>query len=252
MVKALAFVLFFVATNASVALLFPPTTIRVLAFLIICGTGNAIMIAVLFFPGVGWLAVAQTSLPSGAGRSIALTFDDGPTAEVTPKILDVLRAKGVRATFFFVGSRVEANPELVRLVRREGHVIGNHTYSHPPLFCFLTPGRLRDELGRGQDAIRQATGEVPTLFRSPVGLRHPLLEPALARIGLGFVLWSIRTYDTRPQTVDSLRQRILDRVRPGSIVLLHDRRGRGSAVMLDVLPDLIDQLRARGYSLVTV
>jgi peptidoglycan/xylan/chitin deacetylase (PgdA/CDA1 family) len=252
MVKALAFALLFVVTNASVVLLFPPTAPRVLAFLVICGFGNAVMIAALFFPRVGWLAVGQTSLSCDDGPCIALTFDDGPTPDVTPRILDVLRDKGVRATFFFVGSRVETNPELVRLVRNEGHVIGNHTYSHPLLFCFLTPGQLRYELNRGQDAIRQATGETPTIFRSPVGLRHPLLAPALVRTGLAFVLWSIRAYDTRPHTVESLRQRILDRARPGAIVLLHDRAGRGSSVMLEVLPGLIDELRARGYRLVTV
>jgi peptidoglycan/xylan/chitin deacetylase (PgdA/CDA1 family) len=252
MVKALAFVLLFVVTNASIVLLFPPTTTRVFAFLFICGFGNAVMLAVLIIPGIGWLAVGRTSLSCDDGRCVALTFDDGPTPGVTPKVLDVLRAKGVRATFFFVGRQVEANPELARLVRDEGHVIGNHTYSHPVLFCFLTPGQLRDQLARGQDAIRQATGVTPRHFRSPVGLRHPLLAPTLERAGLEFVLWSIRAYDTRWPSVESLRQRILDRVHPGAIVLLHDRPGRGSSTMLDVLPGLIDQLQARGYHLVTI
>jgi peptidoglycan-N-acetylglucosamine deacetylase len=252
MVKALAFVLLFVLTNASVVLLFPPTAPRVLAFLVICGFGNAVMFAVLIVPGIGWLVVGRTSLSCEQGPCVALTFDDGPTPDVTPKVLDVLRAKGVRATFFFVGSQVEANPDLARLVRSEGHAIGNHTYSHPPLFCFLTPGQLRDELTRGQEAIRQVTGVTPRLFRSPVGLRHPLLAPALGRTGLDFVLWSIRTYDTRSQSVEALRQRILDRVHPGAIVLLHDRPGRGASAMLDALPDIIDQLRAGGYRLVTV
>ncbi len=252
MVKALAFVLLFIATNASLALLVPPTPTRLLAFLFIYGCGTAVMVALLFLPGVGWLAVARTSLSGEGARSIALTFDDGPSPAVTAKVLDVLRAKGVRATFFVVGRKVEANPELARLVRREGHAIGNHTYSHPPLFCFLTPGRLRDELVRGQDAIRRATGETPRMFRSPVGLRHPLLAPELERAGLEFVLWSVRSYDTRRQTAESLCRRILDRAHPGAIVLLHDRPGRRSSVMLEALPGIIDQLLARGYHLVTV
>lgn len=252
MVKALAFGLLFVVTNASLVLLFPPTTTRVLVFLFIYGFGNTVLLALLFIPGIGWLAVGRTSLSCEGARCVALTFDDGPTPDVTPKVLDILRAKGVRATFFFVGSQVEANPELARLVRNEGHAIGNHTYSHPPLFCFLTPGRLREELIRGQDAIRQATGETPRHFRSPVGLRHPLLAPTLELMGLDFILWSIRSYDTWPQSVESLSQRILDRVHPGAIVLLHDRPGRGSSAMLEVLPGIIDQLLARGYRLVTV
>ena len=252
MIKALAFVLLFVVTNASLVLLFPPTATRVLAFLAIYGCGTGVMLAVLFIPGIGWLAVGRTSLRCEGGRCIAITFDDGPTPDVTPKVLDVLRAKGVLATFFFVGRLVEANPELAWRVHNEGHAIGNHTFSHPSLFCFLTPGQLRDELTRGQDAIRQATGVTSTHFRSPVGLRHPLLAPTLAQTGLDFVLWSIRSYDTWPQSVESLRQRILDQVHPGAIVLLHDRPGRGSSAMLEVLPGVIDQLLARGYRLVTV
>jgi len=252
MVKAVAFVLFVVVTNASFVLLFPPTTTRVLAFLVIFGCGNAVIVAVLLVPGIGWLAAGQTTLSSMGGPCIALTFDDGPTPDVTPRVLDVLRAKGVRATFFFIGSRVDAHPELARLVRDQGHTIGSHTYSHSPLFCFLTPNRLRDELARGRDAVRQATGATPRLFRSPVGLRHPLLAPTLQREGLDFVLWSVRSYDTRSHTVESLRRRIVDRARPGAIVLLHDRPGRRSAVMLEALPGVIDELLARGYRLVSI
>lgn len=252
MVKALTFALLFVATNASLLLLFSPTTTRVLAVVIICGCGNALMLAVLFVPSIGWLANGRTSLSREQGRCIALTFDDGPTPDVTPKVLDVLRAKGVRATFFFVGRQVVANPELARQVCSEGHAIGNHTYSHPPLFCFLTPGHLRRELTRGQDAIRQATGVTPRHFRSPVGLRHPLLARTLDQTEMDFVLWSIRSYDTWPQGVESLRRRILDRAHPGAIVLFHDRSAPGSSAMLEALPGIIDQLLIRGYRLVTL
>ncbi len=252
MAKALAFVLLFVVTNASLVFVYPPTAARILTVLFIFGCGTAAMLALLFLPGVDWLAAGRTSIACAGAPCVALTFDDGPSPDVTPKVLDVLRARGVRATFFFVGSKVDANPELARRARNEGHVIGSHTYSHPPLFCFLTPGRLRTELARGQDAIRRATGVTPVLFRSPVGLRHPMLAPALARTGLEFVLWNVRSYDTRWPTAESLRRRILDRVHPGAIVLFHDRPGRGSAAMLDALPGIVDELLARGYQLATV
>jgi peptidoglycan/xylan/chitin deacetylase (PgdA/CDA1 family) len=250
MARAVAFVLLFAVTNASLVLLLFPTTLRTLVVILICGTGNAIMIAILFVPAIGWLANGRTSLPREEPWRVALTFDDGPTPDVTPRVLDVLRDKGVPATFFVVGRQVEANPDLARRVCREGHTIGNHSYSHPPLFCFLTPPRLRRELARGQDSILRVTGTVASLFRSPVGLRHPLLSPVLERAGLEFVLWSIRSFDTWPQSVESLRRRILGRVRPGDIVLLHDRPGRGAAAMIEALPGIIDDLRAQGYLLV--
>jgi len=183
---------------------------------------------------------------------VALTFDDGPSPDVTPRVLDILREKNASATFFVVGRQVERHPELARRVSAEGHVIGNHTYSHPPLFCFLSPRRLREEVERAQDVIFGATSVRPRHFRSPVGLRHPILKAALDRVNLDFVLWRLRTYDTRALTPDGLRRRILERVRPGAIVLLHDRGGPGAAAMLTALPDVIDALRARGYEFVTV
>jgi peptidoglycan-N-acetylglucosamine deacetylase len=252
MFKALAFGLLFVVTNASFLLLLTPTLARTLAFLGIYAAGNAIMLALLFIPGVGWLGVGRTSLADGRERRVALTFDDGPTIEVTPKVLDILRAKGAHATFFFVGREVEAHPEIARLVVSEGHAIGSHTYSHPPLFCFLTPRRLRSELARGQEAIRRVTGVTTTLFRSPVGLRHPLLAPTLEQAGLDFVLWSVRSYDTWSQDAGALGRSVLDRVRPGSIVLLHDRPGRGAPAMLAALPGIVDRLQAAGYGLVAL
>jgi peptidoglycan/xylan/chitin deacetylase (PgdA/CDA1 family) len=253
MTKAIAFLILFALTHASLLLLlFPFTPGRLLATTALYVCGNAFMLVVLFHPQNRWLADHQTVVRCGTRPCVALTFDDGPSPEITPRVLEILRERNVKATFFSTGSQVERHPDLARLVTSEGHVIGNHTYSHPQLFCFLTPRRLRDEIERAQQAISQATGVRPRHFRSPVGLRHPLLAPTLDRASLELVLWQIRTYDTRNVAAADLRRRILDRVRPGAIVLLHDRSSKGSRAMLAALPDVIDRLRASGYEFVTI
>jgi peptidoglycan-N-acetylglucosamine deacetylase len=252
MTKVVWFLLLFTVTNASVLLLLPLTIGRFLLATGLYASGTAVMLVLLFHPRSRWLAAAQCTVPCGAEPCVALTFDDGPSADVTPRVLTILREKNVRATFFLVGREVDRHPALARSVCAEGHAIGNHTYSHPPLFCFLTPRRLRDEIGRAQQAISRVTSLRPVYFRSPVGLKHPLLEPALEEASLTFVLWALRTYDTRALQADALGRRVLKKVRPGSIILLHDRPGPGSEMMLASLPGVIDRLRERGYRFVTL
>jgi peptidoglycan/xylan/chitin deacetylase (PgdA/CDA1 family) len=250
--KALGFILLFALTNASLLLLFPFSVKRLALTTVLYAGGTAVTALILLHPGSRWLLDHRTEVPCASRPCVALTFDDGPSSEVTPRVLDILRQRQAKATFFLVGQQVERNPELARRVSDEGHAIGNHTYSHPPLFCFLSPARLRAEIERAQDAILRVTGVRPRHFRSPVGLRHPILKLALERAALELVLWRLRTYDTRAVTSETLRRRILERVRPGAIVLLHDRSGPGASAMLSALPDVIDGLRARGYELVTV
>jgi peptidoglycan/xylan/chitin deacetylase (PgdA/CDA1 family) len=252
MARAAGFVLLFVLTNSSLLLLYPFSLGRLALVGVLFGGGTAVMLVLLFDPGSRFLLDHQTDVPCLNGPCVALSFDDGPSPEITPKVLDILRQKDARATFFLVGEKVERHPDLARQMAREGHVIGNHTYSHPSLFCFLSPRRLREEIELAQEAIGRVTGATPRHFRSPVGLRHPLLEPALRRATLELVLWRLRTYDTLSPKPEALRQRVLGRVRPGAIVLLHDRSGPGASAMLAALPDVIDGLRARGYQLVTV
>lgn len=252
MAKALGFLLLFALTNASLLFLFPLSAVRFLAVACVYASGTVLMLVALFHPRIQWLADGQSHIACGIRPCVALTFDDGPTPDVTPKVLAVLREKDVKATFFWIGRQVERQPETARLVSREGHAIGNHTDSHPSLFCFLTPRRLQHEIERAQHTIIGVTGVPPRVFRPPVGLRHPLLEVSLKRAKLKLMLWQIRTYDTRSTTADALCARVLDRIQPGAIVLLHDRPSAGSNAMLDALPAVIDELRARGYDFVTL
>src|ERR1035441_175644 len=248
MARSAIFFLLFLVTNASLVLLYPFTLSRFILVASIYAVGTVVMLYLLFHPRNQWL-VANRSRVDGTG-CVALTFDDGPDPVDTPKLLDLLREKGVKATFFVVGKRADQYPEIVRRAWAEGHLVANHTWSHQPLFCFLTPKRLRAEIERGTESIRRICGFRPRCFRSPVGLRHPLLGPYLKQAGLEYVSWSIRSYDTLIENSSILSRRILNRVTGGEIILLHDRLPAGADVMLEALPGIIDELRGRGLKFV--
>jgi peptidoglycan/xylan/chitin deacetylase (PgdA/CDA1 family) len=238
----------FLATHASLVLLYPFTLSRFLFTGLIYGAGTLIMLYLLFHPRNQWL-VDNRSRVDGE-RCVALTFDDGPDPVDTPKLLDILRDKNVKATFFVVGKRADQFPEIVHRAWAEGHLIANHTWSHRNLFCFLTPSRLRSEIDRGTESVRRICGFRPRLFRSPVGLRHPLLRPYLKDAGLEYVSWTIRTRDTLARDSSVLAQRILKQAASGDIILLHDHLPGGTQVMLKALPRVIDELRLRGFEFV--
>jgi peptidoglycan/xylan/chitin deacetylase (PgdA/CDA1 family) len=192
----------------------------------------------------------------GTEGSLALTFDDGPDPEVTPRILDVLDRFAARATFFFVGRRVAAHPALAAEVRARGHGIGNHSHTHPDLFAFYGPSAVWNELQNAQDAVEAATGRRPSLFRAPVGFRGPWLQPCLARAGLRLVSWTRRGYDTVTRQEDVVLQRLTKGLRAGDILLLHDGSSAldaaGRPVVLDVLPRLLERIAQAGLRAVAV
>lgn len=248
MARSAIFFLLFLLTNASLVLLYPFTLSRFLLTALIYGAGTLLMLYLLFHPRNQWL-VANRSRVEGVG-CVALTFDDGPDPVDTPRLLNLLREKGVKATFFVVGKRADQYPEIVRRIWAEGHLVANHTWSHHALFCFLMPGCLRAEIERGTESIRRSCGFRPRAFRSPVGLRHPLLGPYLKEAGLEYISWSVRTRDTLTANSRVLAQRILNKVVSGDIILLHDHLPAGTDVMLEALPGVIDELRERGFEFV--
>jgi peptidoglycan/xylan/chitin deacetylase (PgdA/CDA1 family) len=248
MARPALFLLLFLATNASLALLYPFTLSRFMLTLLIYSVGTVLALYLLFHPRNQWLVDNRWRV-DGA-NCLALTFDDGPDPVDTPKLLDLLREKGVKATFFVVGKRADQHPEIVRRAWEEGHLIANHTWSHRHLFCFLTPSRLRAEIERGTESVRRSCGSRPRLFRSPVGMRHPLLRSYLKDAGLEYVSWSIRTRDTLTTNSGVLARRILNQAASGDIILLHDHLPAGADVMLEALPRVIDELRERGFQFV--
>ncbi len=183
-------------------------------------------------------------------RVAVLTFDDGPHPEVTPRVLEILRARGVRATFFLVGRHVERHPDIVRRIAADGHTLGCHSYQHSYLFWSLPASRLLREVRASQAAVEAASGRPCVWFRAPVGMKNCLLHPVLARFGLDLVSWDVRFPKRTSTDREGLRRHLRRRVAPGSILLLHDghdRKPEGNPAVLEVLPRLLSALDAMGY-----
>ena len=198
---------------------------------------------------VDW-AMDTTTHASRDRRVIALTFDDGPDPERTPALLDMLAELHVPATFFVLGKGVDAHPELCARIAREGHEIGNHTYNHRYL-PLQSSENVHAELAATDAAIERATGLVPTLARPPYGGRSPRNVRVFGRLAKRVVLWDVNSYDWKGAPAPDVAQRVLERARPGSIILMHDG-GRPQDETIDAVRLLVPELRARGYELVTV
>lgn len=177
--------------------------------------------------------------------SVALTFDDGPS-EDTPRILDILRAYDLKATFFMLGRQVEAFPEIARTVAADGHEIGNHSYSHP-LYLFRSRTETHLQLERAQRIIFEVTGREPRLARPPCGVRTPAYFAAARRLGLRTVQWDVAGFDWKERTSTEIAESVLRDVTAGSIVLLHDAdsaRKRDRSATVAALPIIIEGLKA--------
>ncbi|MBU7599461.1 polysaccharide deacetylase family protein [Streptomyces sp. P38-E01] len=182
------------------------------------------------------------------GRSIALTFDDGPHPVQTPAILRILRRHGTLATFFVIGENAEWNPDLVKAIEADGHLVANHSWSHPEL-PKISRARVRKELGRTCDLIEQAIGTAPRFARAPYGAWHAPSLQICAELGMEPMGWSVDTLDWKSPGTATIRRRVLNGAHPGAIVLAHDGGGDRSqtvAALAYYLPRLIE----RGYSLV--
>jgi peptidoglycan/xylan/chitin deacetylase (PgdA/CDA1 family) len=188
------------------------------------------------------------------GRAVALSFDDGPDPAVTPRVLDQLAAAGMTASFFCIGERALRHKALVRRIVAEGHAVENHTLGHKLHFAFLMGPALRREVVDAQSALADVAGVAPRWFRAPMGIRGPQLDPVLHRAGLHLMAWSRRGYDTRSADPGRVLGRLIHHLTPGDILLLHDgngaRRPGGDAVVLAVLPRLLDHLRDAGLAAV--
>lgn len=193
---------------------------------------------------------------SAARGEVALTLDDGPDAEVTPRVLDLLQRHGWRASFFCIAERARAQPALVREIVARGHSVQNHSAVHRHNFSLLGPRGFAAELMRAQDVLTELSGQRPTCFRAPAGLRNPFLDPVLHRLGLHLVSWTRRGFDTRERNPQRVFERLTRELAGGDILLLHDghaaRSAHGEPVVLAVLPRLIDRCRAAGLSGVTL
>jgi len=201
-----------------------------------------------------------THLPAAAGAhgaaAIAITIDDGPDPQITPRVLALLEAHGAKATFFCIGERVARHPALAREIVQRGHAIENHSQRHLHRFPLLGPRALTEEIRRAQQTIAAATGEVAQFFRAPAGLRNPFLEPVLARANLHLVSWTRRGFDTVSGSATRVLGKLTRHLEDGDILLLHDghaaRTAAGGAVILEVLPPLLAAVAAARLTPITL
>jgi peptidoglycan/xylan/chitin deacetylase (PgdA/CDA1 family) len=182
------------------------------------------------------------------GPYIAMTFDDGPSAVLTPKLLDLLAAHHIKATFFVIGENVTEHPEIVARAAREGHEIGNHSWSHPN-FAKMSQENVRSQVQRTDDAIKNAIGKRPTLLRPPYGsITEREKRWIHDEFGYDIILWDVDPFDWKRPGPAVVRSRILKETRPGSIVLSHDIHPG----TIEAMPSTLDELEAKGFKFVTV
>ena len=179
-------------------------------------------------------------------KVIALTFDDGPK-EHTAKLLDVLKEKGVKATFFVVGKQAQAFPEMVKWIAAEGHEVQNHTYTHRDLE-YLSDDQIKREVFRTAAVVRSLTGKPGRFLRPPGGHEGRKLPGIMRKFGMTTVLWTTNCSKMEGTTRERVFNHVVGSAEAGGIVLMHN----GEPVTLLALPDIIDELRGRGYRFVTV
>lgn len=177
-----------------------------------------------------------------------MTFDDGPHPVLTPKLLDLLKERNIKATFYVVGTNAKAYPDILRRIIAEGHEIGNHTWSHVSL-TKSTPGTVASQLNQTSQAIFDAVGEKPTTMRPPYGAINPrLVDRIHSEFGMKVILWTVDPLDWRRPGPSVVAQRIIQGVHPGAIILSHDIHPGTIAAM----PQVFDTLLKEGYTFVTV
>ncbi|WP_447459071.1 polysaccharide deacetylase family protein [Streptococcus oricebi] len=177
-------------------------------------------------------------------KLVALTFDDGPDPKTTPQALDILAKYKAKATFFMLGQHIAGNENLIKRVQKEGHEIGNHTWSHPRLPT-LSLAQAQKEIEDTQAALAAVTGQRPRLLRPPYG---EFTGALCAGIDLSFILWSVDSLDWQSHKTEAILDQVKKQVKEGSIILMHDIH----QTSIDALPTVLDYLQKNGYSLVTV
>jgi peptidoglycan/xylan/chitin deacetylase (PgdA/CDA1 family) len=188
-------------------------------------------------------------------RAIALTFDDGPHPVTTRAVLEILRAHDVRATFFLLGHKVVAHPDVVREIHAAGHTIGVHGFQHDRLFCLRSSRYARTQIERTQRAIERACGITPTLFRPPIGFASHLTFRGAERAGVEVIAWTVRSLDgLESARSERVAERVINHLVDGAIVLLHDAAERDDfePASIAALPEILRAVRDRRFQTVSV
>lgn len=199
---------------------------------------------------IGWNyhIKALNSNPTILNNQVAITFDDGPKPEYTPKVLELLKQYQAKATFFCIGKQIEANPELLKSIIKEGHTVGNHTYSHDNLFGFFSTDKVISELKQTNNIILEQTGLKLNLFRPAFGVTNPRIKKALEVTNLEAIGWNKRSLDTTNLSKETILKRVSKNLKKGDVILLHDT----SEKTIWVLEQLLLILQKQNLQAVTV
>ena len=179
-------------------------------------------------------------------KEIAITFDDGPVKEITPLILDVLKEFDIKAAFFCIGNRIVDNESILKQINNEGHIIGNHSYSHSCYFDFFSSKRMTEELIKTEDIIFQTIGEKVKYFRPPYGVTNPALKKAVNKMNYTAIGWSLRSLDTKNKDYRKILNRVIRKLKPGDIILFHDVNPE----IINVLRNFIKYALSNNYKIV--
>ena len=205
-------------------------------------------------PTAQWYGQTFTGLPHGS-RQIALTYDDGPNDPHTPRLLEVLARHGVQATFFLIGRYVRQHPEIAREIVLAGHVVGNHTFTHP-LLTFKSRPEIREELDQCRTALQDAIGQSSNLFRPPFGGRRPAVLRLARELSLEPVMWNVTGYDWNAPPAPEIERKVASQIRGGDVILLHDgghkQLGADRSQTVIATDHLIARYKPEGYKFVTI
>jgi peptidoglycan/xylan/chitin deacetylase (PgdA/CDA1 family) len=224
---------------------------------VLAGTAAAAAVAAGYqsmAPTGQWYGRTFTGLPSGT-RQIALTYDDGPNDPHTLRLLEVLARHGARATFFLIGRYVEQRPDIAREIVKAGHVVGNHTFTHP-LLIFKTAAEVHKELTDCRSALQDAIGAHSNLFRPPFGGRRPAVLRVVRELGLQPVMWNVTGYDWNAPPAAVIERKVSRQIRGGDVILLHDgghkHMGADRSQTVLATENLIKRYKQDGYEFKTI
>jgi peptidoglycan/xylan/chitin deacetylase (PgdA/CDA1 family) len=201
-----------------------------------------------------WYGPTFTGLPAGSGQ-IALTYDDGPNDPHTLRLLEVLAKHSVHATFFLIGRYVKQHPDIARDIVRAGHVVGNHTFTHP-LLIFKSMKEIRQQLSECRAALQDAVGVPSNLFRPPFGGRRPAVLRVARELGLEPVMWNVTGYDWSAPPAAVIERKVARQIRGGDVILLHDgghkQMGADRSQTVIATDRMIARYTTEGYEFVTI
>jgi peptidoglycan/xylan/chitin deacetylase (PgdA/CDA1 family) len=225
--------------------------------LALTGVGSAAAVAAGYqsmAPTGQWYGRTFTGLGRGS-RQMALTYDDGPNDPHTLRLLEVLAKHSVHATFFLIGKYVKQRPDIVREILAAGHVVGNHTFTHP-LLVFKSEAEVRQELFSCRETLQDATGEASNLFRPPFGGRRPAVLRVAREMGMEPVMWNVTGYDWNAPPAAVIERKVAKQVGGGDVILLHDgghkQMGADRSQTVIATERMIERYKAEGCEFVTI